>query len=288
MTYQKGCHRVALLLEVKNVNMNSPEQIVKPRPKFPTITQAWYTTLILFAVTIAVAGILALLVPGHKDLTGLLSYAIPLVVVNGMVLMFQKHEFEAKFTTLFRKFDIQIVPFLLLFVLGFGYASDYVTSLIPMPDFMEQLFEQMLSFSIWGFILVCIAAPLLEEILCRGVFLRSFLENYSDRKAILWSAIIFAVIHMNPWQAIPAFVIGYFMGWLFYRTKSLLPSIVVHFLNNFVAYVTAGMLGGDFEYGKMLSWQTNLVLAVAGVLIALFSIYRIRKILDAEVITQEA
>jgi membrane protease YdiL (CAAX protease family) len=279
---------VALLLEVKNVNMNSPEQIVKPRPKFPTITQAWYITLIFFAVTIAIAGILALLIEGSKDLTLFLGYTLPFVIIVVMALLFQKHDFEAKFPGLFRKFDIQIVPFLLLFVLGFGYASDYVTSLIPMPDFMEQLFEQMLSFSIWGFVLVCIAAPLLEEILCRGIFLRSFLENYSARKAILWSAIIFAVLHMNPWQAIPAFVIGYFMGWLFYRTKSLLPSIVVHFLNNFVAYVTAGMLGNDLEYGKMLSWQLNLALAVVGALIALFSVYRIRKILDAEVITQEA
>ena len=279
---------MALLLEVKNVNMNSPEQIVKPRPKFPTITQAWYITLIFFAVTIAIAGILALLIEGSKDLTLFLGYTLPFVIIVVMALLFQKHDFEAKFTVLFRKFDIQIVPFLLLFVLGFGYANDYITSLIPMPDFMKQLFEQMLSFSIWGFILVCIAAPLFEEILCRGIFLRSFLENYSARKAILWSAIIFAVLHMNPWQAIPAFVIGYFMGWLFYRTKSLLPSIVVHFLNNFVAYVTAGMLGDDLEYGKMLSWQLNLALAVGGALIALFSVYRIRKILDAEVITQEA
>lgn len=278
---------MALLLEVKNVNMNSSEQIVKPKSKFPTITQAWYITLIFFAVTIAIAGILNLLIKGSKDLTLFLGYTLPFVIIVVMALLFQKHDFEAKFTALFRKFDIQIVPFLLLFVLGFGYASDYITSLIPMPDFMKQLFEQMLSFSIWGFILVCIAAPLLEEILCRGIFLRSFLENYSARKAILWSAIIFAVLHMNPWQAIPAFVIGYFMGWLFYRTKSLLPSIVVHFLNNFVAYVTAGMLGDDFEYGKMLSWQLNLALAVVGALVALFSVYRIRKILDAEVITQE-
>lgn len=263
--------------------MNSSEQIVKPRPKFPTITQAWYITLIFFAVTIAIAGILTLLIKGSKDLTLFLGYTLPFVIIVVMALLFQKHDFEAKFTTLFRKFDIQIVPFLLLFVLGFGYASDYVTSLIPMPDFMKQLFEQMLSFSIWGFILVCIAAPLLEEILCRGIFLRSFLENYSAKKAILWSALIFAVLHMNPWQAIPAFVIGYFMGWLFYRTKSLLPSIIVHFLNNFVAYVAASMLGDDFEYGMMLSWQLNMALAVVGALIALFSVYRIRKILDSEV-----
>jgi uncharacterized protein len=263
--------------------MNSSEQIVRPKPKFPTIAQAWYITLIFFAVTIAIAGILVLLIKGNKDLTSFLGYTLPFVIIVVMALLFQKHDFDAKSTTLFRKFDLQIVPFLLLFVLGFGYTSDYVTSLIPMPDFMKQLFEQMVSFSIWGFLLVCIAAPLLEEILCRGIFLRSFLENYSVKKAILWSAIIFAALHMNPWQAIPAFVIGYFMGWLFYRTKSLLPSIIVHFLNNFVAYVTASILGADFEYAKMLSWQANLILAVVGTLIALFSVYRVRKILDAEV-----
>ena len=137
----------------------------------------------------------------------------------------------------------------------------------------------MLSFSVLGFLLVCVAAPLLEEILCCGIFLRSFLENYSSKKAIVWSAIIFAVLHMNPWQAIPAFVVGYFMGWLFYKTKSLLPSIVVHFLNNVIAYITAGIVGVDFTYNKLLPWQTNLALAVLGVLLAVFSVYRIRKIL---------
>lgn len=274
------------MLGVKNVNMDSSEQIVKPKPKFPTIKQAWYVTLIFFAVTVAVAGILALTIKGNKDLTSFLGYTLPLVVIIVMALLFQKHDFDAKFTTLFRKFDLQIVPFMLLFVFGFGYASDYVTSLIPMPDFMKQLFEQMLSFSIWGFALVCIAAPLLEEVLCRGIFLRSFLENYSANKAILWSAIIFAVLHMNPWQAIPAFVMGYFMGWLFYRTKSLLPSIGVHFLNNLVAYVTTGMLGADFTYDKMFSWKMNLTLAVVGALLALFSVYRIRKIFGKEVVKQ--
>ena len=260
--------------------MDSSEQIIKPKPKFPTITQAWYITLIFFVVTIAVAGALALLINGgYKDLREFLGYTIPLGGVCAVVLMFQKHEFDAKFTTLFRKFDLQIIPFLLLFVLGFGYASDFIMSLFPMPEFMKKIFEEMLSFSVLGFLLVCVAAPLLEEILCRGIFLRSFLENYSSKKAIVWSAIIFALLHMNPWQAIPAFVVGYFMGWLFYKTKSLLPSIVVHFLNNVIAYITAGVVGVDSTYNKLLPWQTNLALAVLGVLLAVFSVYRIRKIL---------
>lgn len=262
--------------------MDSAEQILKPKPKFPTIAQAWYITLMLFVTTVVVVGALAMLIKDQQALKDFLGYTIPLGVVCVTVLMFQKHEFDAKFTTLFRRFDIQIIPFLLLFVLGFGYAGDYITSLIPMPEFMRKLFEQMLSFSIWGFLMVCIAAPLLEEILCRGIFLRSFLKNYSANKAILWSAIIFAVIHLNPWQAIPAFVLGYFMGWLFFKTQSLLPTIIVHFLNNVVAYVTAGILGADFAYEKALSWQTNLAIAVVGALLAIFSIYRIRKIFGVE------
>ena len=124
--------------------MDSSEQIIKPKPKFPTITQAWYITLIFFVVTIAVAGALALLINGgYKDLREFLGYTIPLGVVCAVVLMFQKHEFDAKFTTLFRKFDLQIIPFLLLFVVGFGYASDFIMSLFPMPEFMKKIYEEM-------------------------------------------------------------------------------------------------------------------------------------------------
>lgn len=109
------------------------------------------------------------------------------------------------------------------------------TSFIPMPDFIKQVFEQVFVDSpLWDMVLsTCIMAPLLEEFLCRGMMLRGMLAHrMSPTKAILWSAFLFAFMHMNPWQSIPAFLIGLFLGWVYVRTHCLWAPIFLHFVNN--------------------------------------------------------
>ena len=50
--------------------------------------------------------------------------------------------------------------------------------------------------------------------------------------AIVVSALFFAVIHANPWQALNAFLIGLMMGYVYYKTGSLILTMVIHFVNN--------------------------------------------------------
>ena len=57
--------------------------------------------------------------------------------------------------------------------------------------------------------------------------------------AVLLSAVLFSVIHMNPGQMPTAFLIGLLLGWLTYRTGSLLPGIVMHVFNNSVVFICA-------------------------------------------------
>ena len=55
--------------------------------------------------------------------------------------------------------------------------------------------------------------------------------------AITISALFFAIIHMNPWQAIPAFILGMFMGYVYYKTGSLKMTMLIHFTNNTIALI---------------------------------------------------
>ncbi len=50
--------------------------------------------------------------------------------------------------------------------------------------------------------------------------------------AILISAVFFAVLHMNPWQAIPAFLLGSLFGYVYYKTGSLKLTMLMHCVNN--------------------------------------------------------
>ena len=84
-----------------------------------------------------------------------------------------------------------------------------------------------------NFISVSIFAPLFEEWLCRGMVLRGLLSHkVKPLWAIVLSALFFAFIHLNPWQALPAFILGCLMGYVYYKTGSLKLTMLMHFTNN--------------------------------------------------------
>jgi membrane protease YdiL (CAAX protease family) len=119
-----------------------------------------------------------------------------------------------------------------------GVVSPLV-SLIPIPEFMKQIFIEFgRQKSIFSAITIIIAAPILEELIFRGIILDGFLKKYSPVKSIIMSSILFGVVHLNPWQFIGAFIIGSFSGWVYYKTRKLTLSIIIHYANNLVAFVT--------------------------------------------------
>lgn len=123
---------------------------------------------------------------------------------------------------------------LALGVLSLGVIIEPISLLIPMSDRWKGIFESafMETNIIDSLLSVAILAPLCEEMMCRGVMLRGLLQHTTPTKAILWSALIFALIHLNPWQAIPAFIIGAFFGWIYSRTHSIWAVIFMHCVNN--------------------------------------------------------
>ncbi len=82
------------------------------------------------------------------------------------------------------------------------------------------------------FVSVGIIAPVFEEITCRGAFYHSYKRAGSAFKAMLLSALIFALVHMNFNQAAYAFVMGIWAVLLVEVTGSLWASIIYHGLIN--------------------------------------------------------
>ena len=120
-----------------------------------------------------------------------------------------------------------------------AFITEPVSALLPdMPEFLEQALEQVTEGPLWVSLLsVSIFAPLFEEWLCRGLVLRGLLQKMRPFSAILISATFFAVLHMNPWQAIPAFVLGLLFGYVYYKTGSLKLTMLMHCVNNTMAVV---------------------------------------------------
>ena len=126
-------------------------------------------------------------------------------------------------------------PFLIcsgLAILTGGFLVSALMGLLDwIPNIMEQSFDILQSG--WGGILaIAIIGPVLEEILFRGAITRALLQQYNPTKAILISALLFGVFHINPAQILPAFLIGILLAWTYYKTGSLIPCILMHVLNN--------------------------------------------------------
>ncbi len=118
--------------------------------------------------------------------------------------------------------------------LAAAFVCEPVTAALPdMPESLEKTMEMMVNGPLWVSLLsVSIFAPLFEEWLCRGLVLRGLMKHMNPTGAICVSAAFFAILHMNPWQAIPAFILGILFGYVYYRTGSLKLTMLMHCVNN--------------------------------------------------------
>ncbi len=110
---------------------------------------------------------------------------------------------------------------------------------LAMPEQTVALFQSIMR-EPWGYLVVGMLVPVAEELVFRGAVLRVLLNVFARRShwiAIAISAVVFGIIHMNLAQGLHATLIGLLLGWMYYRTRSVFPGIVLHWINNTVAYV---------------------------------------------------
>lgn len=86
---------------------------------------------------------------------------------------------------------------------------------------------------------VIIIGPIIEELIFRKLLLGKLLEKFSNRpiKAIVYSALIFGIVHLNIIQGVAAFGGGIILGLIYYYTKSIKATIFAHILNNFLIII---------------------------------------------------
>ncbi len=88
------------------------------------------------------------------------------------------------------------------------------------------------NFVLWG-VMVIVVAPVLEELLFRGILLPGLRRRLKPWPAMLVGSAIFSLLHVDAWPApVPLFVLAIFLSYLWYRTNSLVPSIVLHAVFN--------------------------------------------------------
>lgn len=146
-----------------------------------------------------------------------------------------------------------------------------ILNLMPVPEFMQKVFNELgKRTGIFGFLTIAIAAPVLEELIFRGIILDGLLKTYSPLKSIVFSSVLFGIVHLNPWQFVSAFIIGLFSGWVYYKTKKLTLSIMIHAVNNLFAFAGMYLMNSETLVNQPLSETygglANFVLITVGII----------------------
>ena len=116
-----------------------------------------------------------------------------------------------------------------------------------------------------GYFVVGLFAPLTEELVFRGAILKALLQwKPNPWVGIVISALLFALVHMNPAQMPHAILVGLLLGWMYYRTDSIIPGVVYHWVNNTVAYVMYNLYPDpDMTLVELFGSQRSVLMALA-------------------------
>lgn len=207
-----------------------------------------------------------------------LFWALPFIALMISVNFLHLKPKNETFNFNFSRFNFKLI-FLILFAFsGLFLITEFLTNLVPqkfpfLPDdlyntFIKEVLKMLHDYPLASIIMIAIGAPIFEEIVFRGIFLKGMLNNnVSPKYAILVSAFLFGFVHLNPWQFVGAFIFGCFFGYVYYKTQSLLTTMLLHCINNSLGIIFF------FEYGNTdfneISGYTPESLFIVGLLIFL-------------------
>lgn len=197
-----------------------------------------------------------------STLAYVLQWVFPNIVFSSVIIWYglKRAGLSLKSLGFSKTVPSSVYPYLFLLVLGqillIFELSPLIQRLDPFSDFwIYVLYELFLGNIVLVFLTVAIIAPVVEEIIFRGIILRGFLRRYSVVKALILSSLLFGFIHLNITQFITAFLVGLLLGWIYYKTNSLLFVILAHALHNasfVIFYWLFGLEQSDISSGIFL------------------------------------
>jgi membrane protease YdiL (CAAX protease family) len=256
---------------------------------YPNIRESWRVvgTIILFSI-LFIPIIMIFETTLGKELTFLIYYVLTMGIT--FVIIHRKRINRQETSN----YDFGIGSIKIVLLLCFATAAILIgikfpiISQIPIPEYIQKiLFDRGSETGVYSFITIVIAAPILEELIFRGIILNGLLKSYSPLKSIIISSLLFGLVHLNPWQFIGASIGGILSGWVYFKTKKITLPIIIHMTNNLLAFlgqyfssrnVNLTKSVSEYSLTELYGGTTNLiVILTVAITIALSSIYLLDK-----------
>jgi membrane protease YdiL (CAAX protease family) len=180
---------------------------------------------------------------------GIVMFAVPIILYSLFI--------SKNFKQTFQDFGFKKISFkILLYSIGLGgilffvngYVADIFYTILYILGFDNSINISLNVTQTIGieFLLSAIAPGICEEVLHRGMFMRGSVKQGYTRYGLLFSSILFGLMHLNIQQFFYAMVLGGLMGIVVLVADSIYPAMIIHFMNN--------GLNIYFAYGSEYNW----------------------------------
>jgi membrane protease YdiL (CAAX protease family) len=160
-----------------------------------------------------------------------------------------------------------------MLILGVVWLLASQIILEPLVELLPESESPGVGRGLWAWVTIAVAAPVLEELLCRGLLYEIVRKRWGMGLAIPFSALFFGVIHADISTMVVAIVAGVILAMIYERTSSIFSTMIIHSLNNIMAFslVCFGLdemsfrelLGGGMVYYITYAAAALLFVAIA-------------------------
>ncbi len=139
---------------------------------------------------------------------------------------------------------LALVFFTVMLILVFWFIKIFVPS-IDLNQAQENGFEfGKTGVGLWlSFTITVIITPIIEEIFFRGIALPATIKKWGWLVGAFSTSMLFGILHAQANVIIYTFILGLILSFLYIRLKSIIPGIILHAINNALAFaVLAGLI----------------------------------------------
>lgn len=282
------CYSIILINIVSRVyneedvlfNTKSMNYLIFEKGKSKTICFSPLTSIIISVIIYLLAMYFSLMFITSSQY--LLLAIMPLTILFVIFISSILVKLDIKKSFKINKFSLKkLYIFFLLYVGTYILSTtlvDVVSRIFPkiVTDYSQ--YESMLNVDniFMAIFLIALLPAVAEELLFRGVIFNSFNKRYKVSIAIFISALLFGVYHMNWIQGIFAFFMGLTLAYGYYKTGSIFPSIIIHFINNAFSVISDKL--GILDFNMPL--VTQICIIFLAIILVGSSLYIFEKELD--------
>lgn len=133
--------------------------------------------------------------------------------------------------------------------------------ILPATPFLQVYFSNLSKLRVVSLFYIVILSPIANELLFRAIILRGLIKTYKPLYAITLTSVLFSLFHFSLLQVIVSFLLSSFIGFVYWQTRSVFLCILLHIINNGIAYLIILTVGEISSFESMIS-NTPVYLAL--------------------------